>query len=91
MWLLLYKLNSASRRITRKRATDWVVFDAFIIDRWRLYFIRVDVMRFNRFVQNGVMAREESGQLDRVLLRQHRAALDVGEEEGDSAGRQFSH
>ena len=48
-------------------------------------------MRLDCFVQNGVMSGEEGGQGGRILLRQRGAAFDVGEEECDRAGREFTH
>ena len=43
-------------------------------------------MALNGLLQDGARAREGGGQRVREPLRQFRAALDVGEEEGDGAG-----
>ena len=43
-------------------------------------------MRSDRLMQNGMMPRQQSRQRIRILLRQIRAAFDIGEQEGDRAG-----
>ena len=51
----------------------------------------MSVVARDGLMQDGVMAREEGRQFGGNLLRQRGAALDVGEEKGDGAGRQVIH
>ncbi len=45
----------------------------------------------DRLMQNGVMPREEDGQIGGKLLRQRGAALNGGEEERDCATGKIAH
>jgi hypothetical protein len=49
------------------------------------------VMFVDRVAQDGVLPREQGGQLIGIMLRQFSAAFDVGEEKGDGASGKVGH
>ncbi len=51
----------------------------------------IAVMCFNHLMQDLIMARQKNRHGVWILLRQFRAAFDVGEEEGDGARGKVSH